>query len=127
VLGDALTVRCKRPAEDLLAYLNGSLEEDARAELEAHIAGCALCGQRLERFSTMSSLVEQHAAPPSLPRLARPEPPPQPPWPSRPADVVPLPPAPARRRGCLRPWAFGLLVLALGVVWLERSPGTTQG
>jgi anti-sigma factor RsiW len=108
-----LSASCKRPAEDLTAYLSGELDAEARADIEAHIASCALCRERIERFRTMSSLLlHDGAVPPALQRI-QPQPhrllPPS-------ADAQPTtPPAPeqSRRRGCLRPWAVVLMALLL--------------
>lgn len=39
---------CDGKGPDLAAYVSGELEPQARAELESHLAGCAVCGE-LER------------------------------------------------------------------------------
>lgn len=50
---------------DLTALLDGALEEDRRAEVERHLAGCAACGGELGRLSRALSALA--ALPPPAP------------------------------------------------------------
>ena len=62
-------MNCEESQSAFSPYLDGELELDPKAALDAHLGACPVCRQRLEEMRSMLrglSLVERPAAPPGL-------------------------------------------------------------
>jgi anti-sigma factor RsiW len=59
-------MNCHEVQENLSAYFDCELSEDARRTVDEHLAGCESCRCELRTFSGLSSLVT-HAPPPAVP------------------------------------------------------------
>jgi hypothetical protein len=121
----------------LVAYANGTLEEDERSEVDAALAGSADLRRELDDIETMRRVLRRDDAPPTIPaavwdRIETPEgtaapwPPPVA-TPSTPApigDVVPLRPRRRRRSFVLAgaaAAAAALVVVVAGAVVITRD------
>ena len=50
---------CGRMETRILAYVDGRLKENERAEMEKHLADCAACRVRVNEFRAVSSLLDE--------------------------------------------------------------------
>jgi len=55
-------VRCGRARENLSLYLLGELDAAARAEVEAHLAGCPACAEELESLRRLTATLDEALA-----------------------------------------------------------------
>lgn len=58
---------CADRAPELTAYLDGELDPQSRAALEAHLATCPDCAARLDRERRLQALLRQHLTPVTAP------------------------------------------------------------
>jgi hypothetical protein len=61
---------CPEASERLPWYLNGSLEARERADVEAHLGGCAACGEELARTRNLSEAFGVHVPKETIVALA---------------------------------------------------------
>jgi anti-sigma factor RsiW len=60
-------MNCQKFGEKLSAYIDGELDYEARAELEAHLLGCAACSRQLEEMRKLESF-KPLLEPPKVPQ-----------------------------------------------------------
>src|SRR5260221_10050011 len=105
---------CDEADRFLDAYLDGELEAAKRAELEEHLAGCAVCQEKLRRLSQFRSFLTANAphypAPPGLKNkvIAKLEV-------QKKSNIIAL---------TRQPWLYAaaLAIIGLSVAWLASSP-----
>jgi len=50
---------CEKMETRILAYMDGRLKENERAEAEKHLAGCAACRLRVNEFRAVNDLLDE--------------------------------------------------------------------
>ena len=50
---------CQKMETRILAYVDGRLKEDERAEVEKHLEGCAACRMRANEFRAVGDLLDE--------------------------------------------------------------------
>src|SRR2546427_10049476 len=106
------------PYELLSPYLDGELQEETRAAMEAHLAGCSSCRVLLEDFRSMAASAVMEAPPPVPADLRR--------WIRRALDAKQVSDG-AVRGGWIRSYRLGLaaaagIVLVIGLWALRQEP-----
>jgi predicted anti-sigma-YlaC factor YlaD len=111
---------CQELEERLDEWLDGELDPRAAAEVEGHLAGCALCQARERRLRQLLA----HAA--SLPRAVAP---PRDLWPEI-ARRIAHERAWSWRAGGPQPWALAaaatVLIGLVAVLWIARAPSAVR-
>jgi len=54
-----VVMSCEKMETRILAYMDGRLKENERAEAEKHLAGCAACRLRVNEFRAVNDLLDE--------------------------------------------------------------------
>src|SRR5260221_5387433 len=54
-----VVMSCQKMETRILAYVDGRLKEDERAEVEKHLEGCAACRLRANEFRAVGDLLDE--------------------------------------------------------------------
>ena len=116
-------MNCCEVRENLSAYFDRELPEDARRRMEEHLAGCDSCCGELRCFAGLSSLVKHAPCRPSPAIFGRES---SVDWTSRRTSAVPVRDRAVRPYARLLALAAGLLIVATGAAIWYRVSGSGQ-